>query len=495
MNQRHHTNNSKIFMKIVSVIFSLLVFFSAAKAQTRPTWSGINLVWAPEYGDTLSVVKSIQGVYDWEDAQPTPSTWDWSLLHSDMARAAALDKGIVLQLNMPAPDWIEDSVAILGVSRGGYAPQFWDPVYLRIYERVLIEFAEEILSDANLSMVIGVRVQPCAYNTEIIEYAASEFDGTPPDEDDKFTWQSFPAGYSAASPNFAPNRTDVVPGTALEYYQYYLQQCQIIFSRLFKEQNIKPAWRTLLNNRVMGSTYLDSLFIDKDSVMYLDTRCGMNANDGMPSRIELIMDQSDSTAGVWEDSQYEWTGHTWQQKMGWTVLYKLHSRTAYLATYGAHITYDSAYEMANRYAGYNNIPAQSPGAWIAFHYDNAVEGNLQMFLSQTDTSVTTDLTDVGGYWLGAYAKSIDSSAVMQIAIDPTFYNLIRCQICQVRITYQNNTGQSFKFQNYSAVGGTGSGDVTTVTYNNYKFINPTFNITAVTGEPVLHMIEILRLTE
>jgi len=474
-------------------LFFLCILFScAAISQTRPAWSGINLVWSPEYGDTLSVVKSIQGVYDWEDVQPTPSTWDWALLHSDMARAATLNKGIVLQLNMPAPDWIEDSVAILGVSRGGYAPQFWDPVYLRIYERVLIEFADEILGDANLDMVIGVRVQPCGYNTEIIEYAASEFDSPVPDEDDKFTWQSFPAGYSAASPNFAPNRTDIVPGTALEYYQYYLQQCQIIFSRLFKEQNIKPAWRTLLNNRVMGSTYLDSLFIDKDSVMYLDTRCGMNANDGMPSRIALIMDQSDSTAGVWEDSQYEWVGHTWQQKMGWTILYKLHSRTAYLATYGSHITYDSAYEMGNRYAGYNNIPAQSPGAWIAFHYDNAVKGNLQMFLSQTDTSVTTDLTDVGGYWQGAYAKSIDSSAVMQIAIDPTFYNSIRCQICQVRITYQNNTGQSFKFQNYSAVGGTGSGDVTTVTYNNYKFTNPSFNITAVTGEPVLHMIEILR---
>jgi len=482
-------------MKIVSVIFSLLLFFSAAKGQTRPAWSGINLVWAPEYGDTLSVVKSIQGVYDWEDVQPTPSTWDWSLLHSDMARAAALDKGIVLQLNMPAPDWIEDSVAILGVSRGGYAPQFWDPVYLRIYERVLIEFADEILGDANLDMVIGVRVQPCGYNTEIIEYAASEFDSPVPDEDDKFTWQSFPAGYSAASPNFSPNRTDIVPGTALEYYQYYLQQCQIIFSRLFKEQNIKPAWRTLLNNRVMGGTYLDSLFIDKDSVMYLDTRCGMNANDGMPSRIALIMNQSDSVNGVWEDSQYEWVGHTWQQKMGWTILYKLYSRTAYLATYGSHITYDSAYAMGNRYAGYNNIPRQSPGAWIAFHYDNAVTTNLSMFLTQVSTATTNNLTDVGGYWLGAYAKSIDSSSYMDIAIDGDFYSTIRCRSCQVRITYQNNTGQSFRFQNKSAVGGTGSGEMTTVVYDNYRFTNPTFRITATQGQPVLHMIEILKYVQ
>ena len=479
-------------MKVVKLLLVFLSISFLSNAQSRPPWSGINLVWAPEYGDTLSVVKSIQGVYDWEDVQPSPSTWSWTLLHTDMLRAKVLNKGIVLQLNMPAPDWIEDSVAILGVSRGGWAPQFWNPVYLRIYERVLIEFSNEILADTNLEMVIGVRVQPCAYNTEIIEYSPTEFDSPVPDEDDKSTWQSFPAGYSSSSPDFAPNRTDIVPGTSLEYYQWYLQQVQIIFSGLFKEQGIKPAWRTLLNNRVMGATYRDSLFIDKDSVMYLDTRCGMNANDGMPSRIALIMGQSDSTEGVWEDSQYAWTGHTWQQKMGWTILYKLHSGTAYLATYGAHITYDSAYEMGNRYAGYNKIPTYSPGAWIAFHYDNAVEGNLQMFLSQTDTSVTTDLTDVGGYWQGAYAKSIDSNAVMDIAINAAFYNAIRCRNCQVRITYQNNPGQTFKFGNYTAVGGTGTGEVTTVTYNNHKFTNPTFKITAIEGEPILHMIEILK---
>lgn len=398
----------------------------------------------------------------------------------------------MMQLNQPAPDWIKGFVAVVGISRGGYAYQFWDTTYIRFHLTVLQRFAEEIASDPNKDMVIGVRVQPCAYNTEIIEYSASEFDSPVPDEDDKTTWQSFPAGYSAASPNFAPNRTDIVPGTAFEYYQYYLQQVQIIFSRLFKEQNIKPAWRTLLNNRVMGATYRDSLFIDKDSVMYLDTRCGMNANDGMPSRIALIMGQSDSTEGVWEDSQYPWTDHSWQQKMGWTILYKLHSGTAYLATYGAHITYDSNYAFANTYAGYNKIPTYSPGAWIAFHYDNAIEGNLSMFLTQVDTSVTTDLVDVGGYWQGAYAKSIDSGAVMDISINAAFYNAIRCRSCQVRITYQNNPGQTFKFGNYTAVGGTGTGEVTTVTYSNHKFTNPTFSITAVTGEPVLHMIEIIR---
>lgn len=479
-------------MKLIKLVIVFLLLTILTKAQTRPSWSGINLIWAPEYGDTLSIVKSIQGVYDWEDVQPTASTWNWSLLHSDMLRSKILNKGIVLQLNMPAPDWIDDSVAVLGVSRGGYAPQFWDPTWLNIYERVLERFYTEISSDTNNEMVICVRVQPCAYNTEIIEYSAGEFDSPVPDEDDKFTWQSQPAGYSAGSPKFAPNRTDTVPGTSYEYYEYYLQQVQIIFSRLFKENNIKPAWRTLLNNRTFGLPHVDSLFIDKDSVMYLDTRAGMNANDGMPSRIALIIGQSDSTEGVWEDSQYGWTGHTWQQKMGWTILYKLHSGTAYIATYGAHITYDSSYAMANKYAGYNKIPAQSPGAWIAFHYDNAVEGNLGMFLSQPDTSTTTTLVDVGGYWLGAYAKSIDTGSYMELALNSNFYNSIRCKKCQIKITYQNNTGQSWQLDGKGVVTGSGTGEMTTVVYDNYKLTNPTFRITATQGQPVFHMVEVVK---
>lgn len=477
-------------MKKIIVTLALGFIAIVSIAQSRPPWSGINLVWAPEYGDTLSIVKSIQGVYDWGDVQPTANTWNWALLHSDMLRAKLLNKGIVLQLNMPAPNWLEDSVAILGVSRGGYSPQFWNPKYLRIYERVLTEFSNQILADTNFEMVIGVRVQPCAYNTEIIEYVPTEFESPVPDEDDKSTWQSFPAGYSSSFPDFAPNRTDTVPGTSLQYYQWYLQQCQIIFSRVFKERGIKPAWRTLLNNRVMGATYRDSLFDDADSVMYLDTRSGMNNNDGMPSRISLIMGKSNVYEGVWEDSQYPWTGHSWQQKMGWTILYKLHSGTAYIATYGAHIAYDSAYALANKYAGYNKIPAQSPGAWIAFHYDNAIEGNLGMFLTQPDTSTTIPLADVGGYWLGAYAKRINAGSYIELAINSNFYNSIRCKKCQIVITYQNNAGQSWQLDGRPPVVGTGAGEIATVVYDNYKLTNPTFKITATEGQPILHMVEI-----
>lgn len=49
-------------MRSTKLIILWLLISVAAISQTRPEWAGINLVWAPEYGDTLSVVKSIQGV-------------------------------------------------------------------------------------------------------------------------------------------------------------------------------------------------------------------------------------------------------------------------------------------------------------------------------------------------------------------------------------------------------------------------------------------------
>lgn len=171
--------NSKLkadlMMKKTITTLMLSAIITAAIAQTRPAGSGIQLIWAPAYGDTISSVRSIQGYYIWKNVQPTPTTWNWSELHSDLLRSRNLNKPIVVQLNMPAPDWIADSVAILGISRGGPAPQFWDTTWRNIYTRVLVKFAQEIAADTNKQMIVAIRVQPNGYNTEYILYDPTEF--------------------------------------------------------------------------------------------------------------------------------------------------------------------------------------------------------------------------------------------------------------------------------------------------------------------------------
>jgi len=488
-------------MKKTIITLMLTAIITATIAQTRPAGSGIQLIWAPEYGDTISSVRSIQGYYIWKNVQPTPTTWNWNELHSDLLRSRNLNKPIVVQLNMPAPDWIADSVAILGISRGGPAPQFWDTTWRNIYTRVLVKFAQEIATDTNKQMIVAIRVQPNGYNTEYILYDPTEFDqGNVPDEDDYNTWLSFPAGYSAGSPKYPHKRTDIVPGTSDMYFQHYMKAINEVFKAQFWPLGIKTAWRTLLLGNNFTAGYVDSIFAKKDSVMTLDTRCGLNPQDGMPNRYARMTAQTDSCEGYWEDSQYPWytdgtftTTYSQQKNIGWRNFFRLDAKIAYCAVYGSHITYDSSFAFVNKYAGYGRLPKLSPGAWVVFHGSAVKPDNLGMFIRQSNLEETDVLTHVGQDWRTAWMRKVDANKSINLYFDNDFYSAVKCKKCTIRITYWNQAGQNWKFEGKPEVVGSGSGSVETVIYSNYRFRKKTFKISATSGEPILHMVEISKL--
>jgi len=306
--------------------------------MSRPAGSGINLIWAPQSGDEIPAVKSLQGIYRWMDIQPTATTWDFRLLHSELARAKQLGKPIMLQLNEPAPNWISGLVAVVGRSRGGYAYQFWDTTYIRLHLAALQKFADEISIDPNKDMVIGLRVQPNGYNTEYIVYEPTEFENPVPDENNKATWISQPPGYSVLNPKYKPNRTDIYPETNQQYYQHYMKVVNNSYINQFHTQEVNTAWRTLLLNREFPPEYADSLFA-LPFAMALDTRCGWNLADGTRNRYALLRKRcrDGNAIGYWEDSQYEWAGHTWQQNMYWRNMLRLDAGISYPAVYGAHM--------------------------------------------------------------------------------------------------------------------------------------------------------------
>lgn len=462
--------------------------------KERSQGSGINLIWSPESGDNLPDVKSIQGIYRWKEIQPTPNTYDWRRLHSDLARAKQLGKPIMMQLNQPAPDWIKNHVAVVGISRGGYAYQFWDTTYMRFHLTVLQRFAEEIAIDPNKDMVIGVRVQPNGYNTEYITYEATEFESPIPDENNKATWISQPPGYSVLNPKYKPNRTDIYPETNQQYYQHYMKVVNNSYINNFHTQEVNTAWRTLLLNRDFPPEYADSLFA-LPFAMALDTRCGWNLSDGTKNRYALLRKRcrDGNAIGYWEDSQYEWTGHTWQQNMYWRNMLRLDAGISYPAVYGAHMEYDSSFAFTNKYAGYYNLPKITPGAWIIFCRNRVVENNMGYFITLTNPQ---DVTYIEDFNLkakeGAFAMKINSEKSINLNLDNAFYETVKNQNVQVSITYYSQPGISFQLIGQSIV----TGDNT----NSYKTVNylipasQTLNLQAITGNPVIHKIEIEKTT-
>lgn len=455
--------------------------------KDRPVGAGIHLIWAPPFADTLSFVKSIQGVYLWKKVQPSPRRFDFSELHKDLARAKKLQKPILLQLNMPAPDWIADSVAILGTSRGGPAPHFWDPVYIRLYKRLLDAFLAEINADKNKNMIIGVRVQPNAFNTEIVE--PNNFDGSLPDENNPGTWKSFPKGFSANKPAFKAGRIENYPGSDETYLQHYLRLVHDYFTQQFQGSGIRTFYRTLLLKRNMPQQYIDSLFATKLAGV-MDTRREFNMAGGMRARYPLIRERclEQGLEGMWEESQHQWMGHSWEQDMYYRTLFAVASNIAYIGIYGAHLQYNASFGFANKYANYGDKPDKSPGAWFAFVSNHVVNNGLGFYLTAGYTGKGKYIENISTEKEGAYGFQQPAGNTVMLLVDPAFFTVIRDKNITITLTWYN-TGAAFEINGIPIKSGANTGRYTTTSITTVM-PKPEITIHATSGELVLHMIEI-----
>lgn len=459
-----------------------------AISNRPPMGAGIQVIWGPPEADNNPLVKSIQGIYRWDQVEPQEGVYDWRRLHADLKRSYDLNKPIMLQINCPAPAWIAKYVAVLGTSRGGYAYQYWDPLYMGFHRDVLQKFAEQINGSDYKHMVIGVRVQPNAYNTEYFVFEPAEFDGKIPVEDDRRTWQSVPVdgGYQFG-------RTDFVPGTTDNYGVWYMKQVQQWCIDFFQTIGIKTAFRTLLNQKhIAQPLYIEQLF-NTPGAMVLDTRCGLNMADGMRNRYELIRNRcrDGKLLGYWEDSQYEWDGHTWQQNIYWRNLIRLDAGVQYLAVYAKHIEFNQSFAFANKYAGWYRFPATSPGAWIAFH-NSRVTGNLGYFLQHVNTLDGTILTDYDTGIYGAWALQVKAGRRVTLSIDSRFFDSIRGRKVNVRIVYYA-TGAVMRLNNNAGTFGALLNNWHETVIPSLVLAAPSLEISVNSGTAILHMVEIIKL--
>lgn len=454
------------------------------KATPAPG-SGIQLIWGPAEYDSNPQVKSIQGVYRWSMVEAVKGVYDWRQMHADLKRSYDTKKPIMLQLNCPAPGWISQYVAVLGNSRGGNGYQYWDPEYIAFHKAVLKSFAAEIAKSDYQNMIIGIRVQPNAYNTEYFIFEPTEFDGKIPVENDRKTWQSVPADGA-----YIYNRTDIAPGTTDNFGVWYMKQVQAWYIELFQSIGVKTAFRTLLNEKhISQPAYIDSIFATPGA-MCLDTRCGMNPADGMRSRYALLRKRcrEGNILGYWEDSQYAWEGHTWEQNIYWRNLIRLDAGISFVAVYAAHIQYNQSFDFVNKYAGWFKYPVLSPGAWIAFH-ETAVTGNLGFFITQTNIADTVAVKDISTDYRMAFARQIKAGKTIELTIDGAFFEQIKNKPVELKITWYGN-GSKARYGNIEF--GDSSNKVVTTAIVKTVLNSNKLSIRAISGSPIIHMIEIVK---
>jgi len=109
---------------------------------------------------------SVDGIsirQDWKELEPTESVYDWSFLDSEVGRAAAAAKQVLLRINTQAnkPAWVTSAVTNAGGSFFTFddngvqttIPVFWDPTFLAKKKAMIAALGAHFTKNAAVKIV------------------------------------------------------------------------------------------------------------------------------------------------------------------------------------------------------------------------------------------------------------------------------------------------------------------------------------------------------
>lgn len=352
---------------------------SFAAEGMRPAHAGIAAIRLQQTKtpdiEAQDFIKATQIYMTWAEIQPEKERFDWGMLHDGLDKAIALKKPTMININLPAPEWLWTEVAWIKKHPkwpGNKEPQFWDPVYIQYHTQWIQALADEIKAfreGAAVEWVLGVRVMPNGLNPENVDAGKDASDPAWTNPKAKSTWH-YPAGQSAQSWRCK------IPGTK-KVTDDYMRTIMQAYRTSFGPLKIATGFRAAKFDAMYGIPAMNEIFADP-LAMAIDTGCDAavlekSTYDRFP--VLRRRGRTQGAVGYWEDFN-ESTFPRYVNPAAdfyWRQLTKLDAGISYSATYGADLeryNTDAVYRMAmnffNSYAGYHNLPEQSPGAWIAF---------------------------------------------------------------------------------------------------------------------------------
>lgn len=461
---------------------------------------GIYQVWARAHTDAAQPwIRGGQIVVQWRDIEPSPGKFDWTKLDQLLAVYKAMGKRATVQVDAhPKPTWLWNQIAHCGVTQNQEIPQYWDPLYLTLQQRMINALAAHLKASPDIATVALVRASPNAIGTELTDV---------------------PSGYTCTP---ATNgRISSVAWTMKISREYYAK--------------VMGAYRTAMSPelpfalRVQLFTTTDppppTAWLGHDDAWMFGTASDI---DTAPVR-----DAFDVFALNWvrttNRTQAYWEPHHTRNKRHlvswnyWRLLLELHKGVSYVAVYGQELRngtdpeYRSSFDFVNRYAGSHAAPLRSPGAWVALKLGpGRTAGNLTRYMTQIDpenTSVAVDSGDglsiVGPLTqrFGRYARRIDGGTTrnrLSFQLDPVFKTGIATAPTKLRMVYLDRGTGQFSVR-WGTTTGTGrwvtkanSGmwkelvvDVPAGSYTGALPLSADVNVTALGSDSTLfHMVEV-----
>ncbi len=525
-----------------------LLFLVAQCYAERPPQAGTGLVWP--VGDVKEILKLPyihygQTVTTWKGIEPQEGVFDWTKFDETLKMYHDMGKRVPIQVNSPVPEWIFNYVANMGTSRGGNAPQYWDPVYQEKLKTFINAYAKHVGTSPYKDTVLYARMQFLAINTEILEFGGKYVQGTA--SPDRKKWILPKNGHV-----YDVELTDAIRGQMI-------QQITNMYLEAFGKYNIPvglrlPAEKMLDDVGLNGQAIFDKwcasplawLITTHYSLGLIGSaeqaqwrrRCRELGTTGFmeafgpisPGAPSKNFDPADLHGKMWGAALPDASGNLKlveldpQQAFYWQMLLNLDMGGSYISLYGLDALWIKdlpqcleAVDLINKYAGYQHDPAQSPGAWIAlgqFHARGAAAGkaasknasapaakadqNWGWYIKQDNPKPEEAVynagpnDDVHGVW----ARRIKGSATF--TLDPAFAESLKDKAGAIEVMWLNEPSADLNLLS----NGTPLGTLKTDGSGQWKHQILELNPSAITSgkleiQPpangaVIHMIEVLK---
>lgn len=502
----------------------------------EPSLFGIKNAWvgwekARAYNKHYSVV-AVEGSAYWNELQPAENQFDFSSIDELLDDCAYTQKPVILKINVPTPEWMFDYVAHVGglspidengngggiTRRGSKAPQFWSPVYIAYYKKLLDALANHVGQSPKGRWMLGLRINPMAFNEEAWFYGFNgeemELAGITPD---RSTWiPPRDTAYSIYEPKLEANNFE----QAKSYFKEIISYHQKVFHPNGIYTFLRPYLEVDADLNLDCSSYFENEYT---VAMGTDGNAGKQKPANKRGQVFKKYARNLKKGAFHEDTWASFKAEEWNAKHGREPNYNLIPRSAEMAIYWRQFlklyegvtmsafgaselllldnpAYQAAVDLFLKYSGGEMDVMQTQYAWMVFaeYTDwNLVPQfrNVGYWLTEDNTSkteISTETSEDGDYRSFHLASLTGDETSLTVA--PEFVQSHTGRAV-VSIEWKAASGDAWELysdgEKMGRAESTSEGFVT----NTFEHTSVPENLTIrkISGNPKFHIVEVAKL--
>jgi len=432
-----------------------------------------------------------QMVYQWKDLEPEKGKYDFSKMAQELDKYSKLKIYTTIQINgNKKPDWLFKEVPYhkqkfsVQVRDEKGSLMYWHPTHKQAYINLLKAFAEFVRNNRNGKYLVGIRQNFNGVGTEHLHI--------PGENRDLRQW-IVPEGADKSIPlqTWTEELSDQYEILVLDTYIQLFTDAVSVFVR----NNISTALEAKYKSKFESGKLC--WFHTSSELEPHAPDVSINAADVELQYKRFYDDcRSGKTVGYAEPWASAW-GHHGSEKddrwcsppqwFYWTQLNNLHCGVSYIGIYsmdmqvainGTYKVGDTDYKddenhtyqkefletlnFTNKYVGFHDKLAKSPGAWVAFRENDTIlaangiakenrklkylTGDYNFLMERLpDNSYGKNVTNIGPdeNRFGAWARILPPKEQMKFRINPEFIASCQNKNIWVKVTYFDAKGKDF----------------------------------------------------